>query len=172
MDTITTTPGCTPASTATGLLLEALGASDTYDYVPVRGLPTPALHVPERDALIATTTAGSPLFAAGLEAIAAEHRLDVVLLRIADAERGEPIGIDFALGSLPCSVWAERGFTLYRDATGLWLVPELFGPAVSVTTDGLTLEMLPPYQSLAERDRGITQVTRAFSRILQPVEVR
>lgn len=170
MDTIIAL-GCGPASIATGLLLEALGASDTYDYVPVRGLPAPALHVPAHDALISATTAAPPLFAASLEAIAAEHRLDVVLLRLGDAGRGGPIGVDFALGSLPCAVWVEKGFRLYRDATGLWLVPELFGPAVSVTPDGFCLEMVPPYATMAQRERGIEQATRAFNHILQPEEV-
>lgn len=170
MDTITKL-GCSPASIATGLLLEALAASDTYDYVPVRGLPTPALHVAERDALIAVTTAASPLFAAGLEAIAGEHRLDVILLRIGDADHGV-IGADFALGSLPCSVWVEQGFALYRDASGLWLVPEWVGPAVSITREGFCLEMVPPFSTLAERERGVRRAAGDVARILQPVEAR
>ncbi|MBM7406235.1 hypothetical protein EDF69_001801 [Sphingomonas sp. JUb134] len=168
---MTTPLGCSPSSTATGLLLEALGASDTYDYVPVRGLPTPALHVPERDALIAVTTAAPPMFAGSLEAIAGEHRLDVVLLRLGDAGRGV-IAADFALGSLPCAVWVERNFALYRDASGLWLVPERAGPSVSITPTGFCLEMVPPFSTLTERERGVRRAACDMARILQPVEVR
>ncbi|WP_375287255.1 hypothetical protein [Sphingomonas sp.] len=168
---ITTKPGCSPASVATGLLLEALGANDIYDYVPVCGLPGSTIHVPERDSLIAVTTAASPLFAAGLEAIAAEHRLDVVLLRIGDADHGV-IRADFALGSLPCSAWVERDFALYRDASGLWLVPEWVGPAVSITPEGLCLEMVPPFSTLVERELGVRRAAGDVARILQPVEVR
>lgn len=171
MDTIIPL-GCSPASTAIGLLLEALGASDSYDYLPVRGLPSPAIHVPERDALIAVTSAASPLFAAQIEAVAAEHHLDVVLLRVGEARRGGPIGVDVALGSLPCAVWAERGFTLYHDAGNAWLVPALFGAAVSVSPDGFCLEIIPPYASLAEREHGIQRAAHACNRILQPAEVR
>ncbi|KKI17939.1 hypothetical protein [Sphingomonas sp. Ag1] len=168
---MTTPLGCSPASVATGLLLEALGASDTYDYVPVRGLPALALHVPERDALIAVTTAASPMFTGSLEAIAAEHRLDVVLLRIGETARGVT-GADFALGSLPCAVWVERDFALYRDASGLWLVPERVGPSVSITPAGFFLEMMPPFSTLAERERGVRRAAGDVARILQPVEVR
>jgi len=170
MDT-TIAPGCTPASIAAGLLLEALGAGDTYDYAPVRGLPAPALHVPERAALIAVTTAAPPLFAASLPAIAAEHRLDVVLLRLDRVGRSQAITADVALGSLPCAVWADHDFALYADATGLWLAPEGCGPAVSVSPDGVNLEMVPPFALLDERARGIARAIRSFGRLLQPAEV-
>lgn len=168
---ITTKLGCSPASIATGLLLEALGAGDTYDYVPIAGLPGSTIHVPERDALIAVTTAAAPHFTSNLEAIAAEHRLDIVLLRIGDADHGV-ISADFALGSLPCAVWVEQGFALYRDASGLWLVPERPGPAVSITRDGFCLEIVPPFSTSAERERGVRRAAGDIARILQPVEVR
>lgn len=66
MDT-TTKLGCNPASIATGLLLEALGADDAYDYLPVPGLPGSTVYVAERAALIAVTSAAAPMFAANLE---------------------------------------------------------------------------------------------------------
>lgn len=168
---INTKLGCTPASAATGLLLEALAASECYDYVPIAGLPGSTIHVPERDALVAVTSAAAPLFTANLETIAAEHRLDVVLLRVGDLDRGE-INADFALGSLPCAVWVEQNFALYRDAAGLWLVPEWVGPAVSITRAGFCLEMVPPFSTLAERERGVRSAAGDVARILQPVEVR
>lgn len=170
MDTIIRA-GYSPSSIATGLLLEALGASDTYEYVPIAGLPASTIHVPEREVMIASTTAASPLFAANLEAIAAEHHLDVVLLRVGDAE-DDLISADFALGSLPCAVWFERSFALYRDASGLWLVPDRPGPAVSITRAGCCLEVLPPFSTLAERGSGVRRAARDVARVLQPMEVR
>lgn len=167
-----TLPGCSAASIATGLLLEALGASDTYEHVPVPGLPGTAIHIPAREALIATTTSRPPMFAGSLEPLAAEHRLDVVLLRIGDAESDAPIGVDFALGSLPCAVWAEMGFELYRDLSGVWLAPQSFGPAVSVGRDGFCLEIVPPYGSLAEREEGVARAARDLQRLLRRLEVR
>ncbi len=171
MDTMTL-PGYSAHSIATGLLLEALGAGDTCAHVHVPGLPGTATHVPARAALIATTTTASPMFAGRLEPIAAELCLDVVLLRIDTMGVDSAIGADFALGSLPCSVWAETSYALYRDPSGLWLVPELFGPAVSVGCDGFCLELYPPYATLAERERGVAQVAHDLARRLEPLEVR
>ncbi len=167
-----TLPGCSAHSIASGLLLEALAARDTYDHVHVAGLPGTAIHVPARAALIATTTTASPMFAGRLEPIATELRLDIVLLRIGDAGGNEPIGVDFALGSLPCAVWAETSYALYRGRSGVWLVPELFGPAVSVGSDGFCLELYPPYATLAEREQGVAQVAHDLARRLEPLEVQ
>lgn len=163
-------PGLSPASIAVGLLLEALAAGGTYDQVTLPGLPH-AIHVPERDAIIAATTAPAPMFGAELEAIAAERRLDIVLLRVGDLDAARPvIGVDFALGSLPCAVWAVSNFSLYHDAYGTWLVPAHFGPAVSVTWEGMNLEITAPYGDFLERAAGIARAARNLSRLFQPVE--
>ena len=37
----------------------------------------------------------------------------------------------------------------------VWFVPTGFGPAVAVTGEGLTLEMVPPYATSAERTVGV-----------------
>lgn len=134
------------------------------------GLPH-AVHVPERDAIIAATTAPAPMFGAELETIAAERHLDIVLLRVGDLEAACPaIGVDFALGSLPCSVWAETKFSLWQDAYGTWLVPAGFGPAVSVSREGFNLEIAAPYADLLERAAGIARAGRDLARLFQPVE--
>lgn len=167
---INTVTGFSPTSVAVGLLLEALAASDIYDQITLPGLPN-VIHVPEHDAAIAATTAPAPLFDGELEAIATEHHLDVVLLRIGDLEDGRSrIAVDFALGSLPCAVWAERGFSLYQDAVGTWLVPAGFGPAVSVSWEGFNLEVVPPYADLIERADGIARAARSLAGFFQPVE--
>ncbi|RSV19244.1 hypothetical protein CA236_04150 [Sphingomonas sp. ABOLG] len=171
MDTMTL-PRCSAHSIAAGLLLEALGAHDTHDHVRVEGLPGTAVLVPEREALVATTAAAWPMFADQLEPIAVQHRLDVVLLRICAAGGDAPVGMDFALGSLPCAVWAETAYALYRDQAGVWLVPERFGPAVSVGCDGFCLEIVPPYPTLADRHRGVVWAARDLARLLQPLTVR
>lgn len=170
MDT-TTKLGCNAASIATGLLLEALGADDAYDYLPVPGAPGSSVYVAERAALISVTSAAAPMFAANLEAVAAEHRLDVVLLRLGEADHGV-ITADFALGALPCAVWVEQGFALYQDASGLWLVPEWAGPSVSITPAGFCLEMVAPFSTLAEREHGVRRAARDLATMLQPAEVR
>lgn len=167
---IYTVTGFSPTSIAVGLLLEALVAGDIYDQVTLPGLPN-AIHVPERDAAIAATTAPAPMFGGELEAIATEHHLDVVLLRIGDLKDGRSrIAVDFALGSLPCAIWAECGFSLYQDAHGTWLVPTGFGPAVAVTWEGFSLELVPPYADLIERADGIARAARGLARFFQPVE--
>jgi len=162
--------GLSPTSVAVGRLLEALAAGDIYDQVTWPGLPN-AIHVPERDAVIAATTAPAPLFDGELEAFATEQHVDVILLRIGDLENGRArIAVDFALGSLPCAVWAECGFSLYQDADGTWLVPAGFGPAVSVSWEGFNLEVVPPYADLIERADGIARAARSLARFYQPAE--
>jgi hypothetical protein len=167
---IYTVTGSSPTSIAVGLLLEALAAGDIYDQVTWPGLPN-AIHVPERDAVIAATTAPAPLFDGELEAFATEQHVDVILLRIGDLENGRArIAVDFALGSLPCAVWAECGFSLYQDADGTWLVPAGFGPAVSVSWEGFNLEVVPPYADLIERADGIARAARSLALFYQPAE--
>lgn len=161
--------GTSPASIATGLLLDALAARGVYDEIQLPGLPGHGVYVPQREAIVAFTSAPPPFFAAGLEALAAEHRLDIVLLRLGD---DDAIGADFALGSLPCAVWAERNFALYCDASGSWLVPEGSGPAVSVGPDGFNLDLVPPYSTMCERSAGVERAHNAFVRLLTLEEAR
>lgn len=152
---------------AAGLLLAAL-AADGYEQVHVAGMPEQTVYIEEREALIGVTSAPAPLFAHRLEAIASERRLDIVLVRLNGPGTG--ISVDLALGSLPCAVWQERQFSLYRDRYSTWLVPPMFGPAVSVTRDGFALEIVPPYSTVAERADGIARAEADLARRLQPLE--
>lgn len=168
-----TVRSCTPNSLATGLILEAMGADDIYDQVCAIGLPDHAIHVPGHDAIIAATTAPAPLFRAGIAQVATARRLDVILLRVGSVANGEmAITADFALASLPCATWVEHDFALWADHRSVWLVPPAFGPAVSLSWEGASLEIVPPYGCLGERADGIARAGRSLARLIQPEVVR
>lgn len=164
---------CTPNSVATGLILEAMGADAVYDQVRAIGLPDHAIQVPERDAIIAATSAPAPLFRTGIEQVASARRLDVILLRVGPIVDGVmTVSVDFALASLPCATWVEHDFAPWADHRSLWLVPPGFGPAVSLGWEGASLEISPPYSCLGERADGIARAGRDLARLVQPERVR
>ena len=164
--------GCTPQSTAIGCLLKALGADDAYSFVPVAGLPTGCVFVPERDALIAVTRATAPLFRTALQRTACTLHADVVLLRVGEEEDALlPVSVDVALAALPCRMWVEHDLAPWTDDRSLWLVPGGFGPSVSVTADGFSVELVPPYETLAQRAAGIYRAQHMLARVADPVRV-
>lgn len=164
--------GCTPQSTAIGCLLEALCADDTYTFVPVAGLPDGCVFVPERDALIAVTRAAAPLFRTALQRTAAALNADVVLLRVGEVEDALlPVSVDVALAALPCQMWVEHDLAPWTDGRSLWLVPGGFGASVSVTGDGFSVELVPPYETLAQRSAGIYRAQHMFACVADPVRV-
>lgn len=166
-------PTCTAASTTLGYILMQLAASGTYDEVSLPGLPG-GLHVSERDLLVVTTPTPAPMFRAAAEWLAAERRIDVALLRIGDlADDAVTVIADLTLAALPHSPYAMRQVTLWAGLAGqVWFVPATFGPSVELTSEGLMLDLVPPYMSLAERDIGVARAARDIGRILSPLEAR
>lgn len=169
MDIIDTTHRL--ADNAIGHVLAALGAGSDYEFVAPEGLSSAAVYVPAREAIVAQTIAAAPFFRSGVEASAMRYAADVVLLRIGDTLRGTgPITADVALAAPPCAAWVECDLTLWSDGFSVWLVSEAFGPAVEVSTHGFTVALLPPYQTLDERECGIEQASRIIAGRLQLVE--
>lgn len=164
---------CTPHSIAIGYLLRALLAEHSYDYVHVAGLPDQALSVPDREVLLAVTAAVSPMFRSAVAEAASSHSLDVIMMRVAEPVGGRiRVWVDLALGSLPCATWVENDLQIWSDATGVWLVPEGFGPTVSLGRDGCALDIVPPYASLAEREQGIARAETMLGDLLRAAEGR
>ena len=164
--------GCTPAAAVRGYLLEALAASDCYALVAVEGLSSDCLLVRECDVMIATTSAATPMFRGAVEQIATARREDVLLLRVGDPEDGLlRVEVDLTLAALP-GIWVENGLRIWTDYATRWLVPEAFGPSVLVSSDGLHLELVPPYATLAQRDAGIARAEHEMARLAVPAGVR
>lgn len=165
--------GCTAGSVACGLVLEALAANDCYDYLTLPGLSSASIHIAERGAMLGVTQTRRPAFRDQLGALAAELSLDVVLLRTAIDDDRFIVTADVALGLLPGTPWSMSDLALWRGVDGaLWLVPSLVGPAVSITPDGFSLELLPPYDTLGQRADGIDRAARDGACLLSPVEAQ
>ncbi len=165
--------GCSAQSTAIGYILEALAAPDSYGFVEGRGLPPATILVPDRAAVIAVTTVTPPAYRDAIERAASALHSDVLLLRVGHvADALMPASADVALGALPGRPWVEHDLAPWADRRSLWLVPPGFGPSISVTPDGLCVELVPPYQTLAQREAGIYRAQHALARLAEPVGVR
>ncbi len=99
-----------------------------------------------------------PLFRDAVTALAADLRYDVVLVRVAGVDVDfVRTSIDLTLGLLPgAAPWSMRALEPWVSRDGaLWLVPQTFGPVVSVSADGFVLELVPPYKTMAQRTAGV-----------------
>lgn len=154
-----------------GYVLNALGVGDDYDVVDAEGLSSAVVYVPSRDAMVAQTHAAAPLFRAGVEASALRYAADVVLLRVGTAcDKPEPVTADIALAAPPCAAWVENDLTLWSDGSSVWLVPAAFGPSVAISAEGFSVRLVPPYETLAERNAGVARAARTIVGRLQLVE--
>lgn len=165
--------GCTGQPAALGYILAALAAPNSYHRVQLDGLPSSTIFVAERDAMIAVTTAAPPTFRAALERAAARLHADVLLLRTgAVTDALMPVSADVVLDALPGQPWVQHDLTPWTDHRSLWLVPAGFGPSISVSPDGLWVEPMPPFPTLAQREAGIYRAQHALARLAEPVGVR
>jgi len=162
--------GATLQSTAIGYVLQAMAASGTYDLEPVPGLPDHALPVVNRGCILAVTSLPAPLFRPGVRVAAAELQYDVALLRIDDDI--DAVHADVTLGLMEGEPFVLDNMALYETEGGnLWFVPPTFGPAVSVSADGLILEILTPYDTLDQRESGVARAREAIQHLFAPAEV-
>lgn len=174
--TTTILPTSDLESVVLGYLLNALDINDTYACTLEAALPDATIYVEERGAVLGVTTAPAPLFRAAVAGLAAEQRYDVVLVRVAIV--GEDLvrtTVDLSLGLLPgADPWPMNGMEPWVSRDGaLWLVPPTFGPAVSVSNAGVVLELLPPYQTLAQRTAGVLRAAGELASLMpELVEAR
>ena len=164
--------GCTPASAVRGYILEALDASHSYDLIAVHGLPPGSIVVPERDVMIAATMAPPARYRGAVDRVASERLLDVLLLRIGNFEDAPiRVDVDLTLAAMP-GIWVENDLRIWTDYQTRWLVPGGFGASVLISSDGLQLDLVAPFETLAQRDAGITRAEQEMARLLDPVRVR
>ena len=162
------------ASTTLGYVLEALAATSSYTYGGDPGLPASTVHVEERGALIGVTTASAPAYRSCLDALARAAYYDAALLRVnAVADGLVHVTADVTLALLPCRPWSMIDLALWAGRGGdLWLVSDGFGACVSITEDGLSAELVPPYETLAERAEGVFRAGGRLADLRRPVAVR
>lgn len=153
-------------SVTLGYLLYALNTNGEYAQSPGWALPDATVLVENRGAVLSMTTAKPPLFRGAVTSLAATLHHDVVLLRVGDVGSDYvEVTADVSLGLLPCAMpWVMGGLEPWVSLEGeLWLVPDTVSAAVSVTDEGLHLEMVAPYQTLAERCAGVLRAAREMA---------
>lgn len=168
-----TAPACNATTTVLGYVLHALSASDTYPYAPNLGLPTSTIRLNDHGLILSATHAPAPLFRDAAAKLAMEQHCDAVLVRITDvSEHYIDTAIDFTLELLPCEPWSLRNWSLWAGADDqLWLVPDAFAPCVLIAPDGLHLELIPPYATMAQRSAGVLRAAAQLKQLFSPAEV-
>ena len=150
-------------------LLRALGVTGSYLYAPEPGLPDNSIRVEERGCVLCATDAREPMFRSAVAALAGEQRVDAVLIRIAGQDDDfVRTSVDVSLGLLPgAGPWSTAGLEIWTSAQDTaWFVPPTFGPAVSVSEEGLILEMVPPYATMAQRTAGVLRAAGEIAALL------
>lgn len=165
-------PACTAGSTVLGYLLHALSASDTYPYAPGPSLPDSTILLDDRGLVLCATHAAAPLFRDTTAKLAAEQDCDVVLVRITDvSEYYLHTKVDFTLRLLSPEPWSMRNWSLWAGSDDrLWLVPDAFGPCVLIAPDGLHLELIPPYPTMAQRSAGVLRAAAQMKHLFRPAD--
>ena len=144
------------------VVLAALEVGNDYQFVAPPGLSAVAIYLPQRDAVVALTSAHAPLFRDGVEETAKSLAADVVLLRTCIVDALPVVSADIALAAPPCAAWVENDLSLWSGSGSLWLVPQGFGPSVQISADGFSVALLPPYETLDERAIGVALAAQAF----------
>lgn len=162
--------GATLQSTAIGYVLQALAAPCTYDLQCIAGLPDHALPVLDRGCVLVVTGLPAPIFRRAVRDAAAALQYDVALLRIDDDL--DAVRADVTLGLMQGEPFVLDNMALYEAGDArLWFVPPTFGPSISVSADGLILELLAPYDTMDQRADGVVRAREAIQHLFAPAEV-
>ena len=152
------------------LVLNAIGAPQPQPLGGNTGLPVGAVDLLEHNTVIATTPITARAFDEALVRYADHHRRDVVLVRHGfHPETLDPVRVDVSLrtsfgGSIlvpDLSLWRKRDGSLH-------LVPDRPDLFVEMAAHGLDVRLVAPWNTLDERDDGLTraatEVVRAVRR--------
>lgn len=157
-----------------GYLLHALRAGQHYDFIDTAGLPEATVHAEDRGIVLSVTSKPAPALRDIVETLAADAQYDIVLVRLTRKPCDViELSVDLTLGLLPCAPWSMNDLGVWTGPDGdTWLVPGGFGPAVSLTFEGCSLELLPPYHTLEERASGILRAGADIASLLHLGEGR
>lgn len=157
-----------------GYLLHALGVHQRYDFIDTAGLPEATVHVEDRGIVLSVTSKPAPALRDIVETLATDAQYDVVLTRVARKHCDViELSVDLTLGLLPCAPWSMNDLAVWTGQDGeTWLVPLGIGPAVSLTFEGCSLELVPPYHTLEERASGILRAGADIASLLPLGEVQ
>ena len=125
-------------------------------------------------AILSFSCVAAPMFRAKIERLAIAQSIDVMLVRCC-LTSGDllPVSVDVVLAGGGLKPFKLQELALYRHQDGaLWLVPFGFSAAIRLEPHGLELNLVPPYQTLAERAAGIYRVASDLAELLYPQAVR
>ena len=139
---------------------------------PRYGMPDAVMEVPDRNAIIAATVMPKPYFECAAYALAMKVRSDVALIRIVEFDDDFiSTNVSLNLAHHRGEAWCPRNLELFRDCeNGLWLVPQTAGPSMWICHDGFGLELLPPFDTMAERRNGVLRAAAELREMVGPIE--
>ncbi len=158
-------------SVTLGYVLKSLAASGNYPCACAPGLPGKTIYVDRRGVMLSITTAETPEGRDALATLARKMHYDGALLRVSQVAGGLTyVTADVTLGLLPCQPWSIANLALWAGPDDeLWLVAEGFGASISITADGLSAELVPPFETYEDRASGIFRAAGQLADLLRPV---
>jgi hypothetical protein len=139
---------------------------------PRYGMPDATMEVSDRNAIVAATVLPQPWHEGAAYCLATKTRGDVALIRIVEFDDDYvSTNISLNLAHHEGDAWCPRNLTLFRDyENGLWLVPETSGPSMLICEDGFGLELLPPFDTMAQRRAGVLRAAAELRELVGPIE--
>lgn len=137
-------------------------------------MPPSTVRVDDRGVILSVTPRPLDLYRDWARDLAVALTSDVVLLRLEQIEDALiHVAADLTLGLLPGKPLSLPDHALWASPDGeLWLVPQAYGPVVSVDPSGLTLELITPYETLQQRSAGLLRAAGALAQIYRTAAVR
>lgn len=154
----------------TNFLLDTFGQHDgaRANY----GLPAGAVHLKDRQLIVAATPCDPPLFHDAMRKAAAATGADVIVVHHGlHPEALNPVQFS-ALVHMSREPYLLEDMILYfHPADGYWLVPSGKGPFIALGEDGLRVDFEPPFITFHERCDGVCKAAAMIVRATRAVGV-
>lgn len=154
----------------TSLLLDVVGQ---HDAAQARfGLPAGAVHLQERQLILAGTPCDPPFFHVAMRNAAAATGADVVVIHHGlHPEALNPVRFSVLVHMSGKPYLFEERILYFHPMDGYWLVPIGKGPFVALEEDGLRVDFEPPFVTFNERCDGVCQAAAEIVRTTRSVGV-
>ncbi|MFN3727364.1 MAG: hypothetical protein ACK4SZ_13805 [Allosphingosinicella sp.] len=120
------------------------------------GLPAGAVHLKDRQLILAGTPCDPPLFQEAMHDAAAATGADVILIHHGlHPEVLNPVRFSVLVHMSREPQLLEDMVLYYHQADGYWLVPTAKGLFIALQEDGLRVDFEPPFITFHERSEGV-----------------
>ncbi|MEO1968561.1 MAG: hypothetical protein ABGW87_07615 [Sphingomonadaceae bacterium] len=125
------------------------------------GLPVGAVHLPDRNLIVAGTPCDAPLFQQAMVSAAKSSGSDVVMMHHGFCpETLDPVEFSVLVHIDEYPNLFEH-LLLYSDLDGnFWLIPSLVGPSIALESDGLRVSSEPPFMTWHQRSDGLCRAAK------------